>query len=154
MRMETRALVTALLLGAGLWQGWAAGPSSNVAVAAQDSEMPAGKRAMTFADLQRMKRLGDPQISPGGRWVMFSSVDVDLKANTKTSHLWVVPLNTASPAAGRERQLTFWKEGESGGRFSPDGRQILFVSSDGRLRRRSILRTGVRQRGRSGRRTS
>lgn len=133
MRMETRAIVSALLLGAGLMRGWAAGPASDVAGASatQDSDMAGGKRAMTFADLQRMKRLGDPQISPGGKWVMFSSVDVDLKANTKTSHLWVVPLNTASPVAGKERQLTFWKEGESGGRFSPDGRQILFVSTDG-----------------------
>ena len=27
--------------------------------------------------------------------------------------------------------MTFWKEGESGGRFSPDGRQVLFMSADG-----------------------
>ena len=31
----------------------------------------------------------------------------------------------------KERQVTFWTEGESGGRFSPDGRQVLFVSADG-----------------------
>src|SRR5205823_7243851 len=30
-----------------------------------------------------------------------------------------------------ERQITFWKEGESGGRFSPDGKQVLFISEDG-----------------------
>jgi dipeptidyl aminopeptidase/acylaminoacyl peptidase len=81
---------------------------------------------MVFADLQRMKRLSDPQISPSGRWVMFSSVDVDLAANTKVSHLWIVPL-----AGGREQQITFWKEGETGGRFSPDGRHIAFVSANG-----------------------
>ena len=81
---------------------------------------------MTFADLQKIKRLSDPQISPSGKWVMFSAVDVDLKANTKTSHLWVVPMR-----GGPERQLTFWKEGETNGRFSPDGKQILFGSADG-----------------------
>ncbi len=81
---------------------------------------------MTFADLQRMKRLSDPQISMSSTWVMFSSMDVELAANTKTSHLWVVPL-----AGGRERQLTFWKEGEMNGRFSPDGKHVLFVSADG-----------------------
>ncbi|MBS1801252.1 MAG: S9 family peptidase [Acidobacteria bacterium] len=86
----------------------------------------AGHRPMTFADLQKIKRLGDPQISPSGRWVMFSTVDVDLKANTKTTHLWVV-----SAKGGPERQLTLGKEGETNGRFSPDGRQVLFVSSDG-----------------------
>ena len=26
--------------------------------------------------------------------------------------------------------MTFWKEGESGGRFSPDGKQVLFVAAD------------------------
>jgi len=81
---------------------------------------------MSFADLQGMKRLSDPQISPSGKWVMFSAVDVDLKANTKVSHLWVVPIG-----GGRERQVTFWKEGESEGRFSPDGKHVSFVSVDG-----------------------
>jgi dipeptidyl aminopeptidase/acylaminoacyl peptidase len=95
-------------------------------VKAQDDEdHGSGRRPMTFEDLQRMKRLGDPQISPSGKWIMFSAVDVDLKANTKISHLWVVPLDHSAP----ERQITFWKEGESGGRFSPDGRQILFLTN-------------------------
>jgi len=128
----------------------------------------AWKRPMTFADLQRMRRVSDPQISPSGKWVMFSVVDVDLAANTKTSHLWVVPMGGgreqgtgnrdqgvggggqgvggaasgpsssedvgASPdggVVGRERQVTFWKEGESEGRFSPDGRQVAFVATGG-----------------------
>lgn len=87
---------------------------------------------MTFADLERMKRVGDPQVSPSGKWVMFSVVDVDLEKNTKVSHLWVVPLGDSSADAGKpkERQVTFWKEGESGGRFSPDGRQVLFIAND------------------------
>jgi len=90
---------------------------------------------MTFADLQRVKRISDPQVSPSGRWVMFSAVDVDLEKNTKASHLWVVPLGVVPLAGGAsgqasERQVTFWKEGESGGRFSPDGRQVAFVATD------------------------
>jgi dipeptidyl aminopeptidase/acylaminoacyl peptidase len=73
-----------------------------------------------------MKRVSDPQISPSGKWVMFSVTDVDLGKNLKVNHLWVVPMS-----GGQERQVTFWKEGESGGRFSPDGKQVLFVSQDG-----------------------
>jgi dipeptidyl aminopeptidase/acylaminoacyl peptidase len=80
---------------------------------------------MTFADLQRIKRIGDPQISASGKWVMFSATDVDLEKNTKVSHLWVVPL-----AGGAEKQVTFWKEGESEGRFSPDGKQVAFVATN------------------------
>jgi hypothetical protein len=39
---------------------------------APDSRDGAEKRPMTFADLQRIKRVNDPQISPSGKWVMFS----------------------------------------------------------------------------------
>jgi dipeptidyl aminopeptidase/acylaminoacyl peptidase len=89
---------------------------------------------MTFADLQRIKRVSDPQISPSGKWVMFSVTEVDLGKNSKVNHLWVVPMGGGAGSAGRggkERQVTFWKEGERGGRFSPDGKQVLFVSEDG-----------------------
>lgn len=103
----------------------AAGGSPASAAAEQDTAGLSGRRPMSFADLQRMKRLSDPQISPSGKWVMFSAVDVDLTANTKVSHLWVVPMG-----GGREQQVTFWKEGESEGRFSPDGGHVSFVSAD------------------------
>jgi dipeptidyl aminopeptidase/acylaminoacyl peptidase len=89
---------------------------------------------MTFADLQRMKRVSDPQISPSGKWVMFSVTEVDLEKNSKVNHLWVVPMGGATAGggwSGKERQITFWKEGESWGRFSPDGKQVLFISEDG-----------------------
>lgn len=94
---------------------------------------------MTFADLQRMKRVSDPQVSPSGKWVMFSATDVDLEKNTKVNHLWVVPMAAPAAASGKsegagvvakERQVTFWKDGESGGRFSPDGRQVAFVATE------------------------
>ncbi len=121
LSFRTGALVAALAAGA-----------SGLCVA-QDRGAPgsdglAGKRPMTFADLQRMKRVSDPQISSSGRWVMFSVTDVDLEKNSKVNHLWVAPMG--ADQGGRERQVTFWKEGELGGRFSPDGRHVLFVATD------------------------
>src|ERR1700684_2985705 len=74
----------------------------------------AGKRPMTFADLQRMKRVSDPQVSPSGKWVMFSVVDVDLAANTKTSHLWVVPMG-----GGREQGTGNSRKGVAGADGAP-----------------------------------
>ena len=82
------------------------------------------RRPMTFEDMMKMRRLGDIAVSPDGRWVMFSATDVDLAKNTKTSHLFVVPL-----AGGDTRALTASLAGESRGRFSPDGKQILFEST-------------------------
>src|SRR5580700_4008353 len=57
-----------------------------------DNQARGTKRAMTFADLMAMKRVSDPQVSPSGKWVMFSVTDVSLEKNTKVNHLWVVPL--------------------------------------------------------------
>ena len=57
---------------------------------------------MTFEDLMAMKRVSDPQVSPSGKWVLFSVTDVSLAANTKVNHLWVVSIG-----GGGEKQVTF-----------------------------------------------
>src|SRR3954452_2905722 len=137
-------LVTTGLLAAACAGAWVVGSAQD----AKPSDA-AGTRPMTFADLERMKRESDPQISPSGNWVMFSVTEVDLEKNSRVNHLWVVPMgrdtdyssplrndNQSAPRNDRqkgkgERQITFWKEGESGGRFSPDGKQVLFISQDG-----------------------
>ena len=80
-------------------------------------QVPA-KRPMTFADLMAMKRVSDPQISPSGKWVIFSVTDVSLAANTKTNHLWVVGIDGKN-----EHQVTFG-DGEANGRFSPDAKWV------------------------------
>jgi dipeptidyl aminopeptidase/acylaminoacyl peptidase len=82
------------------------------------------KRPMTFEDMMKMRRLGDIAVSPDGHWVLFSVTDVDLGKNTRTSHLWIVPT-----AGGDEKPLTASLAGESRGRFSPDGKRILFESA-------------------------
>ena len=82
------------------------------------------KRPMTFEDMMKMRRLGDIAVSPDGRWVMYSATDVDLAKNTRTSHLWIVPT-----AGGESRALTASPSGENRGRFSPDGKRILFQST-------------------------
>jgi dipeptidyl aminopeptidase/acylaminoacyl peptidase len=96
---------------------------------------------MTFADLMAMKRVSDPQISPSGKWVMFSVTDVSLGKNTKVNHLWVVALedsggtNAGILSSGQndkqsgERQVTFG-DGESNGRFSPDGKWVSISVKD------------------------
>ena len=58
------------------------------------------KHPFTFEDMMKLKRVGEPVPSPDGKWVLFSAVDVDLAANKKTPHIWIVPLNTNSGATG------------------------------------------------------
>jgi dipeptidyl aminopeptidase/acylaminoacyl peptidase len=98
------------------------------------------KRPITFADLMAMKRVSDPQISPSGKWVLFSVTEVSLEKNSRVNHLWVVPLNaepmsqerdTGHPESSQERQVTFG-DGESNGRFAPDGKVLYLADKDGR----------------------
>jgi dipeptidyl aminopeptidase/acylaminoacyl peptidase len=109
---------------------------------AQSPRADAGKRPMTFTDLMAMKRVSDPQISPSGKWVLFSVMDVSLEKNTKTNHLWVVPLNpstaggpntqilrSAQNGTSKERQVTSG-DGETNGRFSPDGKWVSMTMKE------------------------
>jgi hypothetical protein len=87
-------MVLAGVVGIGIWGG----------TAVSQTAMTAGqKRPMTFADLMAMKRVSDPQVSPSGKWVMFSVTDVSLEKNSKTTHLWVVPLGGGGTKANTER---------------------------------------------------
>ncbi|HEX7285011.1 MAG TPA: S9 family peptidase [Candidatus Angelobacter sp.] len=82
------------------------------------------KHPFTFEDMMALQRVSGPAISPDGQWVLFSAMDVDLVANKKTTHLWIVPL-----AGGEARRLTSDPAGEDRGRWSPDGKKILFLTS-------------------------
>ncbi len=57
------------------------------------SAIAQNKHPFTFEDMMALKRVEEPVPSPDGKWVLFAAVDVDLKANTKTPHIWVVPLS-------------------------------------------------------------
>ena len=81
------------------------------------------KHPFTFEDMMKLKRVGDPQVSPDGKWVIFSVVDVDLEANTKTPHIWVVPT-----AGGQELQVIDDKDGDRP-RWAPDGKRFAFISN-------------------------
>ena len=84
----------------------------------------ADKRPMTFDDLMAVRRVGEPVPSPDGRWVLYDAVDVNLEANTKRSHLWIVPAG-----GGESRRLNPGSDNdESRPRFSPDGKRLIFMS--------------------------
>jgi len=83
------------------------------------------KHPFTFEDMMQLKRVGEPTVSPDSRWVAFSAVDVNLDENTKTPHLWIIPVagtdaKRLTPATG---------VGEDRPRFSPDGARVIFESS-------------------------
>src|SRR6185503_18501393 len=80
------------------------------------------KRPFTFEEMMALKRLSEPVPSPDGKWVVFAAVDVDLEANTKISHLWIVPAS-----GGESRRLNHTTNHEERPRFSPDGKQLIWT---------------------------
>src|SRR5438132_13808883 len=91
-----------------------------------------GKHPFTFEDMMKLKRVGEPVPSPDGKWVLFAAVDVDLAANKKTSHIWIVPLNNgatgAPPVQQAERVLMADQDGDRP-RWRPDGKSFAFLST-------------------------
>jgi dipeptidyl aminopeptidase/acylaminoacyl peptidase len=104
------------------------------------------KHPFTFEDMMALKRVEEPEVSPDGKWVLFAAVDVDLKANTKTPHVWVVPLNQTQGSLTTKNDsqanqssalgMTEKKETEiisdqdaDRPRWAPDGKRFAFVST-------------------------
>src|SRR6266487_1744808 len=87
------------------------------------AQAPQQKHPFTFEDMMKLKRVDEPVPSPDGKWVVFSTTDVDLEANTKISHLWIVPAN-----GGESRRLNSTPNHEERPRFSPDGKRLIWTS--------------------------
>jgi len=82
------------------------------------------KHAMTFEDLAAMQRVGEPQISPDGRAVVYSVGTTDMDANRLAHNIWIV----ATAPGSQPRQLTQTGH-DTRPQWSPDGKSIAFLSS-------------------------
>ncbi|MGC2549121.1 MAG: S9 family peptidase, partial [Candidatus Sulfotelmatobacter sp.] len=87
------------------------------------SAIAQAKHPFTFEDMMKLKRVGEPEVSPDGKWVIFSVVDVDLAANTKTPHVWIVPT-----AGGQEHEIIADQDADRP-RRAPDGKRFAFLST-------------------------
>src|ERR1700686_3258974 len=87
------------------------------------SALAEAKHPFTFEDMMSLKRINEPIVSPDGKWVLFSAVDVSLEANTKTPHVWVVPT-----AGGEPREIISGQDADRP-RWSADGKRFLFLST-------------------------
>ncbi|MEA2569487.1 MAG: hypothetical protein QOI24_1488 [Acidobacteriota bacterium] len=82
------------------------------------------KDAPTHEAIWLMKRVGSPQLSPDGLWVVVSVTEPAYDEKDSTSDLWLAAVDgSAAP-----RRITFNKASESEATWSPDSRRIAFSS--------------------------
>ncbi len=83
----------------------------------------AQNRTYTVEDLMKVRRVGDPQVSPDGRHVAFTVGDVNFDANRIVTQIYVV-----SSDGGDHKQLTSGDRSSTAPRWSPDGKKIAFTT--------------------------
>src|SRR3954471_16229726 len=85
------------------------------------------QRPMTFDDFAAVRNVGDPQISPDGKWVLYSVRTTDVNANKRTTVTRIVPA-----AGGMPRQFPGPVTAATEARWSPDGKRVVY-SANGQL---------------------
>nr|MDQ6872643.1 hypothetical protein [Gemmatimonadota bacterium] len=91
------------------------------------------QRPMTFEDFAAVRNVGDPQVSPDGRWVLYSVRTTDVNANKRTTVTILAPVSgvTIKEAANsgvRAGQFPNATTNATEARWSPDGRRVAYVS--------------------------
>ncbi|CAN5136902.1 S9 family peptidase [soil metagenome] len=79
--------------------------------------------AFTYNDMITANRLGDPQVSPDGKWLVYSVTTTDVAANRRRGSLWIKDL-TADTEATR---LAISDDGANTARWGSDGK-LYFLS--------------------------
>ncbi|MFN8244396.1 MAG: S9 family peptidase [Ferruginibacter sp.] len=81
------------------------------------------KHAITHEEMWLMKRVGAPEISPDGKWVLFSVLNPAYDEKEQSTDLWLVPATGGTP-----RKITGTKSPETSYTWSPDSKSIAFAA--------------------------
>jgi len=81
------------------------------------------QRPMTFEDFAAVRNVGDPQVSPDGRWVLYSVRTTDVNANKRTTVTKV-----QATGGGTARQFPNSTTAATEARWSPDGKRVTYTS--------------------------
>ena len=86
------------------------------------ADTPAARTPITHEKLWMMKRVSAPNVSPDGKWVVYTVLEPAYDPEKEASDLWLTPADGSAPP----RQLTHTRAPEKGVVWSPDSRAIAF----------------------------
>lgn len=133
MRCHLSSTVTSAGRGAALWGARLAVG----AVVAWSVFVPSGAAAQTrtleIDDLFAIQRVGDPQISPDGRWIAYTVSRTNLDAEKIETRIWMVPFE-----GGEAVPMTAEGYSASRPRWSPDGKYLAFLAAKGEDERAQV----------------
>src|SRR2546430_15259211 len=94
----------------------------------------AQKRAITIDDYLALKSVGNPQVSPDGKWAAYTVTEQSLKDNRGSTRIWLADVASASA-----RQLTAGPGSDRQPRWRPAGRTLAFVSTRDSAAQRGVV---------------
>ena len=83
------------------------------------------RAAFTAADLLRLQRVSDLQVSPDGRYAVFALTQPDVSTNQSHTHLWLLDLTAKG---GPTRLVTDDTANDWNGRWFRDSRSLYFLT--------------------------
>jgi dipeptidyl aminopeptidase/acylaminoacyl peptidase len=92
--------------------------------AAAATAAAAPKKTLTHETLWMMKRVGAPNVSPDGKWAVYSVLEPAYEPDKAVSDLWLVATDGNTPP----RRITHTKEAEDDVDWSPDSTRIAFAT--------------------------
>ncbi|MCR4409060.1 MAG: S9 family peptidase [Candidatus Saccharicenans sp.] len=84
------------------------------------------RKALTFDDFIKIKRVTDPQLTPDGKNLALVITAMSLETNRGNSDIYLVPATGGTPVP-----FVFSPAADFSPRWSPDGRTLAFISTRG-----------------------
>jgi dipeptidyl aminopeptidase/acylaminoacyl peptidase len=111
----------------GVLAGWSA-------ALAAELPMAASGRALQVDDAFRLGEVGDPQLSPEGRWIAYTVTTMDLEEDESRTQIWMAPAS----GNGEALLMTNPERSSTTPRWSPDGRYLAFVAAAGEAQKDQV----------------